>query len=476
MKRRFIFLFAVAGLIAAVFVLLLVFISPIAHKTINSQLDRLLAVEATLGGIRISPLKGRLQINDLIISQPAEDEDAYFLQLGKADIVVRILSLFRDVIEIEYISLSDISASIVRSKEGEINTAKLVLADKNESSAEQSVTGQEEERETTAAQPRPVMIRRVRINNVRLHYKDYSLGNDPLDVLVTNIVVNADELTVFGPSTKPEMKGSLAVRTDIAQKNSAPGRLSLVAALDTITTNIPAINLVFNVVNLRLQTLNPLIPVGASQVIGGDSLNIEIKASISPDFLLIKGLAVTKGMQMPLVISGTPANPDVKGSMALFSLMSRSISGGLNTVGGITDAGLEVTGTALNTGMNIAGGAGDTIGQVGKGLLGTAKGVVNLDRDAATAGLKNATIGTLGAALKTATSAGTNLVKGVMNSADIISGAAASERWDAMSHGRWAQAIEEEERELRAIPYPGLGAEAPSPSGSRGQGSQGLDE
>lgn len=471
MKRCFKFVFAVSGLIAVVVVLLLVFISPIAHKTINSQLDRLLAVEATLGGIQISPLKGRLQINDLIVRQPVKNEDAYFLQLGKANIVVKMSSLFRDVIEIEDISLSDISASIVRSKEGEINTAKLVLADKNESSAEQSVAGQEKERETTAAKSRSVLIRRVRINNVRLHYKDYSLGDDPLDVLVTNIVVNADKLTVFGPSTKPEMKGSLAVRMNIAQKDSAPGRLGLVAVLDIITTNIPAINLMLKVVNLRLQTLNPLIPDGTSKIIGGDSLDIAIKASISSDFLLIKGLAVTKSMQMPLVISGTPANPDVKGSKALFGLMSRVIGGGLNTVDDITDAGVEVAGTALNTGMNIAGGAGATVGQAGKGLWDTAKGIITLDRDAATAGLKDATIGTLGAALKTAASAGTNLVKGVMNSADRISGATASERWDAMSHGRWAQAIEEEERELRAMPYPGLGAEAPSPSGGRG-----LDE
>lgn len=452
MKRLGTTVLVLVGLILIAAVLLSVFISPIALRIINSQMSRWLAVPATLEGIQISLPEGRVQLQQLMLGRAVQEEDGDALALGTADVAVNIRSLFGDVIEIDHIRLADITLSLVRSKTGEFHFEQLIKTDTN-TPAE---TPPAASTNASASRLPRFFIREVRIEKVRIHYRDYSLGDEPLDLLITNLMVQADKLSLFGPLGKPEMNGHVAMGCYVYQQHTDPAQLGLLASLDTITTHIPAVNALMDIVYLRLSTLKPLVPRGTERTIGGESLDMQVKASLSPDFLRVDGLLSTESMNIPMRISGTPDRPDISQAGIFLGVLSRGFGGALNTVDHVAGAGLDAAGTVADTGWSVAKGAGRTAEHVGRGLFELIRGIVTLNPHAVAQGAKQATVDAGEQVVDTVVSAGTNLADGVESTADQISGAAAAKEWEAMSHGRWEEAREKAERELDAMPYPGL--------------------
>ena len=99
-------------LIVLAVVLVFVFINPIAKSAVEGGASKALGVQTSLGSIKISPLSGRVLMNELIISNPEGFVSTSLVDAGKFDIRVEPGSLLSDTLVIRKFEIDGLQMHI----------------------------------------------------------------------------------------------------------------------------------------------------------------------------------------------------------------------------------------------------------------------------------------------------------------------------------------------------------------------------
>ena len=131
-------------LIVLAVVLVFVFINPIAKSAVEGGASEALGVQTSLGSIKISPLSGRVLMNELIISNPDGFISTSLVDAGKFDIQVAPASLFSDTLEIRKFEIDGLEMHIEQ-KMPFSNVAK-ILENIKKSGGDKGDSGDKEEK------------------------------------------------------------------------------------------------------------------------------------------------------------------------------------------------------------------------------------------------------------------------------------------------------------------------------------------
>ena len=131
-------------LIVLAVVLVFVFINPIAKSAVQGGASEALGVQTSLGSIKISPLSGRVLMNELIISNPDGFISTSLVDAGKFDIQVAPASLFSDTLEIRKFEIDGLEMHIEQ-KMPFSNVAK-ILENIKKSGGDKGDSGDKEEK------------------------------------------------------------------------------------------------------------------------------------------------------------------------------------------------------------------------------------------------------------------------------------------------------------------------------------------
>ncbi|NIA06673.1 MAG: hypothetical protein GWP14_03395 [Actinobacteria bacterium] len=99
-------------LIILAVVLVWVFINPIAKSAVEGGASQALGVQTSLASIKISPLSGRVLMNELIISNPEGFVSTSLMDAGKFDIQVAPSSLLSDTVVIRKFEIDGLKINI----------------------------------------------------------------------------------------------------------------------------------------------------------------------------------------------------------------------------------------------------------------------------------------------------------------------------------------------------------------------------
>ena len=182
MKKKLLKLLALlAVLFVVLIVVVLVWIDSIARKGIEVGATATLGVNTTLKDINIGIFSGKVSMHALEVANPSGFKGSHFMKLGDGRVAVTLGSLMGDTVEVGELALSDIEVSMEK-KDGKANyQAILDNLKKGETAGAGGGTS------GGASGGKKFVIR---------------------ELLIRNVVVNADVLPVGGPLklTVPEIR------------------------------------------------------------------------------------------------------------------------------------------------------------------------------------------------------------------------------------------------------------------------------
>ena len=130
---------------------------------IETAATKVLGVGVTVGDVSLSLLKGTLDLNNLVISNPADYEHPNLLELGNAHVDVDVMSLLGDTVNIEDIRLDGIT--VVIEQKGLSNNLNVVLASLPAGGAKEAKPEEE------AAEGKKLQIANLEVTNVKVKVK-----------------------------------------------------------------------------------------------------------------------------------------------------------------------------------------------------------------------------------------------------------------------------------------------------------------
>jgi hypothetical protein len=130
---------------------------------IETAATKVLGVGVTVGDVSLSLLSGMLDLNNLVISNPADYEHPNLLELGNAHVDVDVMSLLGDTVNIEDIRLDGIT--VVIEQKGLSNNLNVVLASLPAGGAKEAKPEEE------AAEGKKLQIANLEVSNVKVKVK-----------------------------------------------------------------------------------------------------------------------------------------------------------------------------------------------------------------------------------------------------------------------------------------------------------------
>jgi len=130
---------------------------------IETAATKVLGVGVTVGDVSLSLLRGTLDLNNLVISNPAGYEHPNLLELGNAHVDVDVMSLLGDTVNIEDIRLDGIT--VVIEQKGLSNNLNVVLASLPSGGAKEAKPEEE------AAEGKKLQIANLEVSNVKVKVK-----------------------------------------------------------------------------------------------------------------------------------------------------------------------------------------------------------------------------------------------------------------------------------------------------------------
>lgn len=445
-------------IIVVLLVVLRVFLNPIAVAVANRVLPKALNTPAELRDIDISLLSGKVVVEGITIEQPpgfVRDGQVVFFGLAKASVDISVRSLFTSKIVIQEIAASDIEVRVVKNKEGELSST--ALAKKPDADAPPTEEEPAEEAaEKSAREPggKAVEIRVLAIENACIFYLDESMGDDALraDIIDLNVLAGGLILDMGGrlPDTEP---GELMLTARIVQEKG-DAMVGAYARIMPITSDNQTVNAAVRVIGVELDSFAAAIPPGVATTIGGNCVDVYVDASMHPELLDVVLQIGTSDNKLTARVEGTPKDPKVDKSAALFAVFGRFGGGIGNVAMSAGEAGVEAADAAIDTVAAAGKGAAKTVGTMGKGLFKTLKGVATADLKGAAEGLKGATIGTVSEAVATVADTAGAVAEGVGDTASAAVGAGAANEWRETKQTRWEETWASAQAQVKATPLP----------------------
>lgn len=414
---------------------------------VNGVLGRTLTSEFRLGNVDLSILGGSFKAESLEIQDDLIDSERPLLRAGTFSADIKPLTLLGDQLVVEEVILSDVELNLFRDTNGVLNVTEVVRpVEKKETQAEAS----------TDSDLFPLLVQRVRMSNIVVRYRDEALVPEkPVALHIDNLVVDLRDLYFAQGPEGDVLPGRAIVLVTINQgKEVPPAYIGVRAAIGVLGEEVPAVNAIFRLSGLYLTTLGGLVPRGSATALGGGQVDSSIQLQLSSDMLAVKGETVTKGSSYKLVIEGTLAEPDVKKSGLLFSLVSSTIGRGIGGVVNVGKAGVEAGTGVVKGGLEVVKGGGKTVLDAGKGLLGTAGKVVRLDVKGAASNLVGVGKGVAKNVGDTAVNTGSAVGEGLSKAGRTAVGMADSAKWSSEQRLRWREQWQQDAENLDAMSYP----------------------
>jgi hypothetical protein len=455
----------------------------------NKKLPELLRTEASLGSLKLNPLRGRLALGALTIGQPEGFGEGVLLSLPALNVRVDPASLVSSPLVVEEVALDGLEVNIIRNADGVLNTD--ALGPRKEAQAEPSPapapSPAAEAGEEKPAQP--VLVKRVAITNLSFSYTDQAIGKEAaagaaapnaqaapapekiLTVRVKDFNLLLENLLI-DPAADPKAiaPAALSITARLIQEELGDGHLGLSARIGPIGKGIPALNGALRLIGLELGPLDAVIPAGTTTALGGDALDIIADFSVATDLLDCQAAIETNGgKSYSLPVTGTPDKPQFDTSSILFVVLSR-FGGGVGALAGnIAGAGTAVVGATAETALAVGEGAVGVVGSIGGGLFDTVASVATGDLEGAGEGLTKATIGSAGEVVDTVGTAGGRMAEGAGEAVAAGLGDARAQEWRAGVKDRWAAEWQKAQDGVAAKPFPPVAKAEPSPAAAAGE-------
>ncbi len=233
-------------------------INSIAQTQINNALSEFLTAGGVVEDIDIHLLTGQVHLENLTIHSPKGFDATPPLTLKNLQVNIKLLSLLdEEDIEIQQLSLSDISLTLIRNKQGQLNLLN-IIPDNEQKIAPKTI----KEKEASKPLSIPAIhISSVRIDKLSLHVidqttKEHWTGDLQLDLAVDNIQLkDLNDLNI--------LTGKVALALSDIKLDQPPGfSTSPLFELKKLTLELPEIDLLspkWNVTQVAFETLNTSI-------------------------------------------------------------------------------------------------------------------------------------------------------------------------------------------------------------------------
>ncbi len=413
----------------------------------NRALPGILGTKTSMGGVDMVLLRGRLSVADISIKQPEGFGEGDLFSLGKATVDLNIPSAFKSPITVDSITIDNLALNVIRNTNGVMNVDTL---------AGDASTNAVPEKESATIQPPAVTAKIFNVRNLSISYRDLTY-DPPLVAHITECNIFATNI-VFDPAPETEeFFGSLILTALLKQADMHDAHLGIVSQLGAIGTNVPAVVAVaaaVRLVGVELKPLSGVVPIGVSQILGGSCVDAYVDLTMAEHILDCKARVKTEDNTAVFAVGGTPSNPKINVSTALFNLIGRpgALVGGIAT--DLGSAGIEVAGAAAKTTAAVGLGAIKMVGSLGKGVLQTAKGIATADLTEIGEGLKTATVGTVTEGINTAVDTAITVGEGIGDTASATIGKGDTDEWRANCEPRWDAIWQKAQQDVHAAPYP----------------------
>jgi hypothetical protein len=448
------------GLLLGLQIFLALAATPIARGILASSL----APETSLKRLYINLFGGTITIRELTIAQPEGYGDEPFVSLGRAYLNLRLTSLLTGKINIDALSLDDLSVTMINNTQAVLNATQLTgpATPPVDESEEEPVS---EEVAEPAAKPTGPVIRlaKGRVQGLSFTYLDLSKSEKkPVSVNLRQGALSLDDI-VYNPAASPETTAKeLISRAELTGQfehaDTPPSYLGLVARLGELGPGIPAVVAELVISGIELGSVGSMIPPGVAATLGGDVVDLDAKVRLAHDLLDVRAILETAGAKFPLSIGGTPDKPEVNSGEALLGAFGRVGNLVGNTAGNAAAAGMAVGEGAVNVASSVGKGALDIAGGVGKGLFKTVKGVATLDVKEAGGGLVDSVSSVGKSAANTVVDASSAAVNTVGDTAKAGVGGNRDDEWSGNKRERHDKLWPEAQARVNEAAYPTPGA------------------
>jgi len=460
MKRRSKVCLIILSVLVIIYACITFTLDIVAKKIINQQLAQRLETEASVGKIEISLLRGKVTIKNLVIKEPLEEDTENLIAIGSLSVDISLRSLFSDMIYIQSVTFKDTYINVVSPIKNVYNFMAVIPNGTNmmnvavEDVAEIVTNEIYVVEEEIVKVPKPILLKKISVDNLNITYKDYNLSEPPVFVDLRNIDVNVKDLLLNG-EPDGELLSKIDCTCEIIQKKNS-GYFGVWAEAGNIGSEgkIPAVNAVIAITGLDLESYEEFIPTGLATSLGGSILDIRVDVSLEQEYLFVKASLMTVSGKVDITVDGTPDNPSMSMRNILTSLGLRGIMSLANPVVNVGDAGLKAGGATVNTGVAIVAGAGNALGNIGKGLFNTVKSTAKGEfKEAGSHFLRTGT-DTVGDVFITVTNTAGTAAGGAVDSGGALMNKNSMEKWQTGVETRkdavWLKAPED----LKKMSYP----------------------
>lgn len=395
-----------------------------------------LGVDVQLDRLVLSPRTGRLALRGLTVRQPGGLKPEPLLGLREIAVDIDVASLRRKPLIVSMIRVDGLRLNLIKNEQGEMNLPKPAAS---EQPGEAKSTPEGKSDDADPAEKPALWFQRIELVDSAVYFADRNT-NRSFRVRFEDIQLSVRDLHV-NPAA-PTIEPAAVYMT--AQLDQAPlddALLVLQARLGPLGDGPPTMRAAFGLAGVELNPMGGLLPPGTMTTLGGDALDLGAQASMNPTSLTATiAVHMSGGQKYALAIGGTPSKPVFDQSGVLFSVASRMGGGVGRMVSNVGASGLALAGSTVDAAGELGKGAVHTVGNVGKGLFGIAKGIVTLDSKAIIDGVTTGTVGAVGSAVGTVGNTGGTLVKGVGSAAGETLGKADAARWRAAIPSRFEAA------------------------------------
>jgi len=416
----------------------------------NRILPGVLGTAASIETLDLALSRGKLSAAGITVYQPAGFEGGPLLSLGEVAVDINMRTLVGGPLSVESASVDRLEVNLVRNKDGILNVATLAGGSDTNAPAEP-----EPEDDEPSSSPTAVAVRELHVRELVFSYRD--LAHDPpLVVHVADCNASVTNL-VFDPGNagEPLLSGNAVLTALLKQPDFHDAFVGLTARFGVLTTDPPPVVAAARIVGLELKSgVDAVVPPGVIQTLGGSCVDAYVDVTMAVDVLDFRLKLKTEDNTMPFAIGGTPSDWHIDKSTALFNLVSRPtmLVGGVVT--DVGSAGVEVVEGAAKTTAAVGKGALSVVGNLGKGVFKTAKGVATADLSEVGDGLKTATVGTVTETAEAIADTATTAVKGVGDTATEVIGKDDADAWRDGCEARWHEQWDAARAEVLAAPYP----------------------
>ena len=396
-----------------------------------------------------------LALSKVHLDQPNGIKGDSLLSLDELKITSKALDFSSSELSINQVFLSGLQSSISVQADGQSNLHALnqaLFGAIKISKENDSIDTSPDTKNTLPT----VVIEQIKIKNSVLNYRNGMITETPLTFPITNIQASVNQLRLFDQNTKAP-PASATASFQLKQPNELPlAYFGALANIGPIGIGVPQINAQIRMTGLKLDTLGSLVSTTARRALGATGMDAAGALALNAKSIKLQVSVLSdEGIYYDAIkMQGPLTAPNVEMGAVLAGVYSR-VSDGLFNIG---RDGLSASGDIALGGFNAAksvGGGAISIGKnLGESLFDVGAGLVTLNKGDVLKGLDGSSIGTFSLATDSFTSAGNAATGGLKSSVSELKGTSATQRWDADIAARYDSGIKHAKEALSNMPYP----------------------